>query len=150
MLKTLLDATVTTLFIIGCAFTGCAIYDEYGSMLLGSTDNEYQFEKIANHVADDYTYTVNVFDCTEFSDELYNRLEYAGYKEVRIMSGCRTINDTSAIADFNNCHAWVVLTLGAEEIYIESTTGEIKSKAYFVENFPAWNHIRKPLLKTWK
>jgi len=138
MLTTLIEATVTTLFIIGCAFTGCAIYHESGY----TSHDEYMFEKIAKHVASDYEYEVNVFDCTEFSDELYNRLEYAGYKDIKIMSGCRTINDTE-IADFDNCHAWVILTLGPDEIYIESTSGEIKSKAHFFENFPAWNHIRK-------
>jgi len=142
MLNNLIEATVITCYILGCAFTGCAIYDELGDKLQGSSDKEYMFEKIANHVASDYEYEINLFDCTEFSDELYNRLEYAGYKDIKIISGCRTINDTE-IADFNSCHAWVVLTLGPDEIYIESTSGEIKTKAHFANKFPAWNYVRK-------
>ncbi len=143
MLNTLIEATVTTFFIIGCTFVGCSTYHEYGHLLDGKTSEEYMFEKIANHVADDYEYNVNVFDCTEFSEELYNRLQYAGYEDIKIKVGCQTINKTSELADFDNCHAWVVLTLGPEEIYIESTSGEIRTKSYYANKFPAWNYIEK-------
>ena len=135
-----LHALLIVVFIVSCAYTGTMIYDEYGFHF---SDNKYMFEKIAKHVAEDYEYKVHVFDCSEFSEELYNRLEYAGYENIRIQAGCGTLNKTSETADFDNCHAWVVLTLGNEEIHIESTSGEILSKTYYLENFPAWNYIIK-------
>lgn len=133
----LLEAIFITFFLIACAFTGCAISDEIGPIF----HEEYHFEKIIRHTADDYEYERSIFDCSDFSEELYNRLEYAGH-DVRIESGCRTVNETSNI-DFNSCHAWVVLILGNEEIYIESTTGEIKTESYYREKYPVWNDILK-------
>lgn len=143
MLNLLIESTiiVIVIVIIACTFVGCGIYNEQDYLFKES--NEYMFEKIAEHVASDYEYEIHVFDCTEFSNELYNRLEYAGYKDVKIKIGCKTINKTTELADFDNCHAWVVLTLGPEEIYIESTSGEIKTKKYFDDKFPAWNYIKK-------
>ena len=143
MLNEIIESTIIVIVIIASAFIGCATYHEYGYLLYGETTEEYMFEKIAERVASDYEYEIHVFDCTEFSKELYNRLEYTGYEDIKIMIGCQTINKTSELADFDNCHAWVVLTLGPEEIYIESTTGEIKTKKYFNDKFPAWNYVKK-------
>lgn len=105
--------------------------------------HKYRFEKIAAHVADDYEYSVHIFDCSEFSDELYNRLIYAGYEHVRVEGGCRPDKNNSALADYDACHAWVVITLGNEEIFIEATSGAIMSKPYYRKRFPHINHIVK-------
>jgi len=107
------------------------------------TDEKYMFEKIAEHVADDYEYSAHIFDCSEFSDELYNRLVFAGYEHVRIEAGCKPDSNNTLTADYDACHAWVVLTLGNEELFIESTTGEVKRKPYYRKKFPFMIHIIK-------
>ena len=114
--------------------------------------HKYRFEKIAAHVAEDSEYSVNIYDCSEFSDELYNRLIYAGYEHVRIEGGCRPDKNNSETADSASCHAWVVLTLGNEEIFIESTSGKIKSKPYYRKRFPYVYHISKSTeaMQEWK
>jgi len=108
-----------------------------------ASDHKYQFEKIARNVAGDYEYEIHVFDCSEFSEELYHRLIEAGYEHVRVEGGCMPDKNNSATADYDACHAWVVLTLGHEEIFIESVTGAIKTKAHYRKNFPFINHIVK-------
>jgi hypothetical protein len=97
-------------------------------------DNLYLFEKIANHVASDYTYEEDIFDCSEYSHELYDRLKCAGYDKIDVVRGCENINQTE-------CHAWVVLTLGKEEIHIESTRGMILPKAYYMKNYPYHRYV---------
>lgn len=39
------------------------------------------------------------------------------------------------------CHAWVVLILGNEDIYIESTSGKILDKKYYAKNYPLKHKI---------
>ena len=128
------------LILIVTALMGQILY----SMIFQEQDNnKFIFEKIAEHVANDYEYSVHIYDCSEFSNELFNRLIYAGYDKVRIEGGCMPDVNNTATADYDECHAWVVLTLGNEEIFIESVTGEIKTKQYYRKKFPYIYHIVK-------
>jgi len=82
-----------------------------------------KFQDILVNVANEADYKINVYDCSEYSLELSNRLNSRGWKsKVKLV----TINCNSELfggecAIFRNNHAIVKLS----NIYIEATTGQV-------------------------
>jgi len=130
----LMDSLLTALFFVGILFITNILADyAYATLHPIQSEDRYLFENIAKQVASNHKFILNIFDCSDFSQELYLNLIAAGYDKVDIQTACNSIllNNT-----YSQCHAWVVLTLGNEDIYIESITGDIKSKTYFSNKFP--------------
>lgn len=89
--------------------------DYYSSVL----DFE-KIETIAQEVANSHEYKLNVFDCTDFSKELVNKLKENGYT-----SRCTAGNYW--LSDYTN-HTWVSVWINGNRFEIESTNG------YFISN----------------
>jgi len=94
------------------------------------TSNEYiygvegRFEKIAQNLAEEYDYIPDVFDCTEFSEELNKRYKMKGWKskKISVKVDCNSELFNSTICrKYNGRHDIVYV----KDVYVEATTGEI-------------------------
>jgi hypothetical protein len=73
--------------------------------------------KISKNVSESYIYELHVFDCTDFSKELVDRLKKEGIK-----SQCTAGNNWAF--SYTN-HTWVSAWINNDRIEIEATSGEI-------------------------
>lgn len=90
--------------------------DYYSSVL----DFE-KIEIIAQDVANSHEYKLHVFDCTDFSKELKNKLRELGYK-----AQC-TAGMNYAFTDYPK-HTWISVWINNQRFEIESTGGYFISK----------------------
>jgi len=97
-----------------------------------------EYERIAREVAGRHVYDKENFNCGDFSEELIQELQAAGYM-ARIetsedsKSGRCLFNPEWFKEEFGKelfCHAWVII-----EIPIEATTGEIISMEKYLEEY---------------
>lgn len=94
--------------------------------------NETEFLEIIEqeliNISESNIYIPKIYDCTEFSWDLYNRL-----KEKGIYSYCKS----GLIFDDEHWsgHTWVALKLNGKEINLESTAGYIISEEYLKTHY---------------
>ena len=73
-------------------------------------------------------YELNVYDCTEFSDELAHRLNDEGWKAERILTvidcDSKIPTNKTACIQYKGKHDIVKIT---EPVYVEATTGQVIS-----------------------
>jgi len=83
------------------------------------------FMSIAENIANDNEYVLDVYDCTEFSRDLEYKLRRSGYK-ARIVHGYYYSNGESCDVEVNCKHDWICL--GGRNDYgicIEATEGNL-------------------------
>lgn len=89
-------------------------------------DNINLFETILNNLLEEKSYRPNIYDCSEYSEELARRLEDEGWAVQHIYT---TVDCDSGIMDrdicisFNGRHEMIKIS----NVYIEATNGEIIS-----------------------
>ena len=89
-----------------------------------NTWNPNIFQKMADDVAGDYDYEIDVWDCTEFAEELVRRLKTKGWRatEKYTQVNCNSdMFEKESCEIYNGGHRIVRVN----DIYIEATTGNI-------------------------
>jgi hypothetical protein len=84
-------------------------------------------EKTAQEVAAAHEYELHVFDCTDFSEELGEKLREKGYDAYCVFGFLET-------SDYRN-HTWIEVNISGDLLEIESTQGFIIDEDYFNENY---------------
>src|SRR3989304_1931859 len=98
-------------------------YFEMTKVCLVAQKDKSQLQTIAENNAKEHNYEFGVYDCEEFSKQLIQRLNDAGY-ETEYCVGNANLKGTM------EKHAFVKV----KEIFIEATTGEILSPSDFDKN----------------
>jgi len=89
---------------------------------------EDPFQLVSESLAKEHTYKLNVFDCTEFSEELARRYRLMGYvsaKTVIVTVDCDSgFFEETSCEETNGLH--MIVNIGGKRgIYIEATTGKV-------------------------
>jgi transglutaminase-like putative cysteine protease len=80
---------------------------------------------LADNVSSSHEYILNVYDCTDFSSKLVDRLKVAGIK-----AEC-----TAGYYNQDVPHTWVTAWVGEKEIHIEATGGYIIDDEDYKQNY---------------
>lgn len=98
-------------------------YFEMAKVCLVTQKDKSQLQTIAENNAKEHNYEFGVYDCEQFSKQLIQRLNDAGYKTEYCVGNA---NLKGAMEK----HAWVKTS-----VFIEATTGEIISPLDFNKNY---------------
>lgn len=89
---------------------------------------------IAEQVADSHEYKLNVYDCTQFSEELVNRLNESGYGSYCVAGYLWELDDQGHKFK-KKYHTWVEVNTSYGVIPVEATRGYIIDSQTYINDY---------------